>query len=136
MAEIALLLIFTCALMAYPTSACVRVVVDITKRQQFIICLIRQSKLLSPSCCRKCELEKHECHDSELRSRLSKGAFELTTVCPSLPLYTHPTATSSSPSLYRQAVVAQWNGANSCLAPPGSNQRSLVRFTASTAYES
>ncbi|THZ07228.1 hypothetical protein D6C95_02075 [Aureobasidium pullulans] len=67
---------------------------------------------------------------------LSKGAFELTTVCPSLPLYTHPTATSSSPSLYRQAVVAQWNGANSCLAPPGSNQRFLVRFTASTAYES
>ncbi|THW31985.1 hypothetical protein D6C93_02209 [Aureobasidium pullulans] len=120
MAEIALLLIFTCALMAYPTSACVRVVVDMTKRQQFIICLILQSRLLSPSCCRK----------------LSEGAFELTTVCPSLPLYTHPTATSSSPSLYRQAVVVQWNGANSCLAPPGSNQRSLVRFTASTAYES
>ncbi|THZ87092.1 hypothetical protein D6C84_02053 [Aureobasidium pullulans] len=88
-----------------------------TKRQQFIICLILQSKLLSPSCCREC-------------------AFELTTVCPSLPLYTHPTATSSSPSLYGQAVVVQWNGANSCLAPPGSNQRSLVRFTASTAYES
>ncbi|THX39910.1 hypothetical protein D6D10_03925 [Aureobasidium pullulans] len=51
MAEIALLLIFTCALMAYPTSACVRVVVDMTKRQQFIICLILQSRLLSPSCC-------------------------------------------------------------------------------------
>ncbi|THY77397.1 hypothetical protein D6C87_08315 [Aureobasidium pullulans] len=134
MAEIALLLIFTCALMAYPTSACVRVVVDMTKRQH--------PNFFHPRVVGSVSWKSMNVMIAnlpslwEMRSRLSKGAFELTTVCPSLPLYTHPTATSSSPSLYRQAVVAQWNGANSCLAPPGSNQRSLVRFTASTAYES